>query len=132
MSASRSEIRNWDDAADYVRRTNGTAFPDYGEEDWRRFAQRTFRDDHGVPRLDYDPAITVTLARPPGKPALWIAGLLFRRLARKRPTLLIRGELSDVITRRHRRADAAQGTRPQPGRRARRRPCADADRARGN
>ena len=92
------QIRNWDDAADYVERTNGTAFPQYGEEEWQKFARRTFRDDHGVPKLDYDPAITMNLARPPGKPALWIAGLLFRRLARKRPTLLIRGELSDVIS----------------------------------
>jgi pimeloyl-ACP methyl ester carboxylesterase len=29
---------------------------------------------------------------------LWLAGFLFRRLARKRPTLLIRGELSDLIS----------------------------------
>jgi pimeloyl-ACP methyl ester carboxylesterase len=92
------DIRSWDDAADYVRRTNEVAFPDYGAEEWRRLAGRTFRDDDGVPALDYDPAITVPLGRPPGKAALWIAALLFRRLARKRPTLLIRGALSDVIT----------------------------------
>ena len=30
--------------------------------------------------------------------APWIAGLLFRRLARKRPVLLVRGALSDIIT----------------------------------
>ena len=28
----------------------------------------------------------------------FVARLLFRRLARKRPTLLLRGELSDLIT----------------------------------
>jgi pimeloyl-ACP methyl ester carboxylesterase len=92
------DIRSWDDAADYVRRTNMVAFPDYGAEEWRRFAGRTFRDNDGVPVLDYDPAIAVALGKPPGKAALWIAGLLFRRLARKRPTLLIRGEHSDIIT----------------------------------
>lgn len=92
------DIRSWEDAADYVRRTNMVAFPDYGADEWRRLASRTFRDDEGVPVLDYDPAITVALGTPPGKAALWIAALLFRRLARKRPTLLIRGELSDVIT----------------------------------
>ena len=92
------DIRSWDDAADYVRRTNIVAFPDYGAEEWRGLASRTFREDNGVPVLDYDPAITVALAKPPGKAALWIAALLFRRLARKRPTLLIRGERSDVIS----------------------------------
>ena len=92
------DIRSWDDAADYVRRTNMIAFPQYGAEDWRRLAQRIFRDDVGVPVLDYDPAISVSLSKPPGRAALWVAALLFRRLARKRPTLLIRGELSDVIT----------------------------------
>jgi len=92
------DIRSWDDASDYVERTNLMAFPDYGAEEWRRLAGRTFRDHNGVPVLDYDPAITVTLARPPGKAALWIAALLFRQLARRRPTLLLRGELSDVIT----------------------------------
>ena len=92
------DIRSWDDAADYVRRTNMIAFPQYDAEDWRRLAQRIFRDDVGVPVLDYDPAISVSLSKPPGRAALWVAALLFRRLARKRPTLLIRGELSDVIT----------------------------------
>ena len=38
------------------------------------------------------------LGKPPSQLATWIAGLLFRRLARKRPTLLIRGALSDIIT----------------------------------
>ena len=92
------DVRSWEDAADYVRRTNMAAFPDYGAEEWRRLADRTFRDENGLPVLDYDPAIAVPLGKPPGKAALWVAALLFRRLARKRPTLLIRGELSDIVT----------------------------------
>jgi pimeloyl-ACP methyl ester carboxylesterase len=92
------DIRNWDDAADYVRKINAVALPDYDDEDWRRFARRTFRDEAGAPALDYDPTITVPLATPPSKLSLWLAGYLFRRLTRKRPTLLIRGQLSDVIT----------------------------------
>ena len=63
-----------------------------------RFARRTFRQGATTPELDYDPAITVPLGKAPPKIALWMMGLLFRRLARKRPTLLIRGELSDVIS----------------------------------
>lgn len=92
------EIRDWNDAADYVRRTNGIAFPNHGEEDWHHFAQRTFRQGNNGPELDYDRAITVTLSKPPSKLALWLAGFLFRRLARRRPTLLVRGALSDLIS----------------------------------
>lgn len=94
----RVEIRSWDDATDYVRRINSAAMPDYGDADWLKFAERTFRDVNGAPELDYDPAITVPLGKPPSKLSLWLAGFLFRRLARKRPTLLIRGELSDLIS----------------------------------
>ena len=91
-------IRSWDDAAAYVRQTNAIAFPDYGDEDWHRFARRTFRDTGGGPERDYDPAIAIPLGRPASKITLWLVGIMFRRLARKRPTLLIRGELSDLIT----------------------------------
>ena len=92
------EIRNWKDAAEYVRRTNGVAFPAYEDKDWQQMAQRTFRQGGGGPELDYDPAIAVAIAKLPGRIALWIAGVLFRRLARRRPTLLIRGQLSDLIS----------------------------------
>jgi pimeloyl-ACP methyl ester carboxylesterase len=92
------DVRNWDDAVDYVRRTNSVALPDYGEEDWRKFARRTFDEVGGVPLLAYDPAIKIPLAKPPSRISLWLVGMMFRRLARKRPTLLIRGETSDVLS----------------------------------
>jgi pimeloyl-ACP methyl ester carboxylesterase len=92
-----AQIGDWNDAAAYVRKINGVAFPDYGDEDWHRFAQRSFRQGPDGPELDYDPAIAVPLGKPPPRFAGLIAGLLFRRLARRRPTLLIRGELSDII-----------------------------------
>lgn len=91
-------VRNWDDAAAYVRQINGVALPHLTDEQWRGFARRTFRDNPAGPVLDYDPAITVPLGKPPSRVSLLIAGLLFRRLARKRPTLLVRGALSDIIT----------------------------------
>jgi pimeloyl-ACP methyl ester carboxylesterase len=92
------EIGSWDDAADYVRRTNAVALPANGEEEWRKFARRTFREADGVPVLDYDPAISLALGKPPSKLALWLAGFLFRRLARRRPVLLIRGAHSDIVS----------------------------------
>lgn len=92
------DIRDWDDATAYVRKTNSAAFPHYKEEDWRRFALRTFRQGESRPELDYDPAISTPLSKPPPKLSLWLAGFLFRRLARRRPTLLVRGGNSDLIT----------------------------------
>ena len=99
-AGKKADISDWNNAANYVRQTNGVAFPDFDDEDWHRFAQRTFRQGQNGPELDYDPAIAVPLSKPPSKLAPWIAGLLFRRLARKRPTLLIRGALSDIISSR--------------------------------
>ena len=91
-------VRTWDDAVEYVRGTSAAALPNLGPDGWRRFAERTFRDMGNGPQLDYDPAISCTL-RPPSRLAKLVAWLLFRRLARKRPTLLIRGALSDIVSR---------------------------------
>lgn len=90
-------IDSWDDAVAYLRTTTGIAFPDYADEDWRRLAARTFRDRGGKPEFDYDPAIAAPL-RKPGKAVELLAWLLFRRLARRRPTLLLRGSLSDILS----------------------------------
>ena len=90
-------IASWSDAADYLRRTNGSALPSYTGSDWDRMARRTFRDGPGGPELDYDPAIAGVLGKP-GRMTTFIARMLFRRLAKNRPTLLLRGELSDLIT----------------------------------
>lgn len=91
-------IESWDDATDYVRQTNAVAFPGYSKGDWAAFARRTFRDGEGRPVLDYDPAIAIPLANGQVKTRSLLATLLFRRLARRRPTLLVRGELSDLTT----------------------------------
>lgn len=92
------EVANREAAVDYVRRVNGAAFPDYGEEDWSRFARRTFREVNDVPVLDYDPQIMIPFARGRYKAPRLLGWLLFRRLARRRPTLLIRGALSDILS----------------------------------
>lgn len=97
-AGKKPEVRSWDDAADYVRLTNSIAFPDYRPDDWQAFARRTFRQGAEGPELDYDPAIAVALSKPPPRLAGFIAGLLFRRLARGRPTLLVRGAMSDIVS----------------------------------
>ncbi|MFN4296441.1 MAG: alpha/beta fold hydrolase [Brevundimonas sp.] len=98
-TGQKVEIRNWDDAADYARRTNGAALPHYGPDDWMAFARRVFREGpDGVPVLDYDPDITVPM-RAAGKealvPDLWPA---FRNLGQGRKLLLVRGATSDLLS----------------------------------
>ena len=92
------EIRDWNEATDYVRRTNGAAFPDYDEAEWGRFARNVFRDNAGVPELDYDKRILLPLLHHKPGQHRRLAWFLFRWLARRRPTLLVRGADSDIVT----------------------------------
>lgn len=93
------EIDSWADAAAYAKRINAVAFPHYSDADWDAFARRIFRqgpdDEIG---LDYDPDISVPIRAAGAKalvPNLWP---MFRRLARNRPTLLVRGGVSDLLS----------------------------------
>ncbi len=89
----------WADAAAYVKRINAVAFPGNSDADWDASARRTFREGtEGAPVLDYDPDIAVPIRAMGAKalvPNLWP---WFRRLARKRPTLLVRGATSDLLS----------------------------------
>lgn len=93
------EIGTWGDAAAYAKRINGVAFPHYSEADWDAFARRIFRQQaDGEIALDYDPDIAVPIRAAGAKalvPNLWPS---FRRLAKTRPTLLVRGGLSDLLS----------------------------------
>ena len=105
-------VRDWQDAADYVRSINQASLPALGAEDWQRMARRTFREGPDGPVLDYDPAIA-SAARGKAKSSSLLAWFAFRRLARHVPTLLIRGETSDIMSaeiaeRMRRRAPALQ------------------------
>ena len=89
----------WAAAADYARRHNAVALPHYSDADWDAFARRTFREGpDGAPILDYDPDISVPIRAMGAKglvPNLWP---MFGRLAKGRPTLLIRGATSDLLS----------------------------------
>jgi pimeloyl-ACP methyl ester carboxylesterase len=89
----------WADAAAYARRNNAVALPHYSDADWDAFARRTFREGpDGAPILDYDPDIAVPIRAMGAKglvPNLWP---MFGRLAKGRPTLLIRGATSDLLS----------------------------------
>ena len=97
-AGSGGPFATWEEAAAFVRSTNEIAFPKRGDAEWMANARRIFREEGGMVVADCDPAISAVLSKPPSRLAKPLAAWLFRRLARKRPTLLIRGELSDVIT----------------------------------
>ena len=91
-------VNSWEEAAAYIKGINEIAFPDNTMEDWEKFARRTFTENaQGQLVLQYDPNIAQALHTGKLKASSFIAKLAFRRLARNRPTLLIRGGLSDII-----------------------------------
>lgn len=93
------EVQTWADARDLARRNNEIAFPGRDDAFWDAFARRVFRvGTEGTPVLDYDPDIAVPIQAAGTKalvPNLWP---FFNRLAKGRPTLLIRGETSDLLS----------------------------------
>ena len=91
-------VQTWDDAAEYLRTINGVAFPQNTPQEWLRWARRTFREESDgrlVP--DYDPQIAASVQQAKLKPTSLVAKMLYRRLARNRPTMLIRGGNSDLV-----------------------------------
>lgn len=91
-------IDSWSAAADFVKRINEVAFPAYTPEEWEKWARRAFTEDtSGRFSLRYDPNIARPIQSGRLKASSLFAKLAFRRLARNRPTLLIRGGLSDIV-----------------------------------
>ncbi len=93
-----STLSSWDEAACYVRDINQCAFPDNSEAEWAKWAQRAFeQQDDGKLAPRYDPSIALALQTGKLRPTSLPARMAFRRLTRKRPTLLVRGALSDLV-----------------------------------
>lgn len=88
----------WDAAIAALKQTQGMAFPDMDEEEWRRLARQIFREDpDGRPVYDYDPALKEAFeAFNPDAPLpdLWPAFYAMTEI----PTLVIRGGLSDILS----------------------------------
>ena len=96
VGGQRQPVESWADAAAYIGSVNSAAFPKATPAFWDAFARRTFREENGKPALDYDPDIAAPFRQTPTGPApdLWP---FFKGLATGRPTLLIRGGISDLI-----------------------------------
>lgn len=92
-------VKSWADAVAYAKQTGGIAFPGYTDAEWGVFVRRIFKEGPDrVPRLECDPAVF----RPMSPVLTWIltpwVWALFRKLAQGRPTLLVRGAISDVLS----------------------------------
>lgn len=97
-SGNTQSFVDWQAAVDYVQTINQSAFPAYTQVEWEKWAQRAFkRASNGSWVLRYDPNIAAPLRMGKLKATSWGAKFAFRRLANKRPTLLIRGSLSDLL-----------------------------------
>lgn len=89
---------NWAEAMAQAQLLNQREFPDLSQQQWADFVRRLYREDStGRPVLDYDPAISqpMTASKEAVAPALWD---VFQQIADK-PMLLIRGALSDILTK---------------------------------
>lgn len=97
--AGESTVLNtWTQARDYVKNINQSAFPNNDDMEWDKWARRAFSEnDLGELKLQYDPLIATPLKTGKLKATSWIARWAFRRLANKRPCLLIRGSISDLL-----------------------------------
>jgi pimeloyl-ACP methyl ester carboxylesterase len=93
-----SAVASWDEAAGYLRDINACAFPANSSEDWGKWARRAFEQkDDGLLALRYDPNIASSIQPDKLRPTSLASRMAFRRLARRRPTLLVRGALSDLV-----------------------------------
>ena len=97
--AGKGEVlRSWSEAAGYLRAINEVAFPGYTEDDWQRWARRAFFEKSpGELVMRYDANIGLAMRAGAVKPSSMMARFAFKRLARRRPTLLVRGALSDLV-----------------------------------
>jgi pimeloyl-ACP methyl ester carboxylesterase len=97
IAGKGAPIRSWQDAARRCRDVNGHVHPNESADAfWLDFARRTHRQTGPESfRSDYDPAILAALGSGPSAEDRWNAFDLLLEI----PTLLVRGELSELVTR---------------------------------
>jgi pimeloyl-ACP methyl ester carboxylesterase len=92
---------SWSEAAGVVKEINRCAFPDNPDSEWDKWARRAFEPDvDGRLKPRYDPNIAISLQEGKLRPTSPRARKAFRLLTSQRPTLLVRGALSDLVEAR--------------------------------
>jgi pimeloyl-ACP methyl ester carboxylesterase len=97
-AGKRAHPASWSEAAAYMRDINRCAFPHNPDTEWDKWARRAFEPD-GDGRLKprYDPNIAISLQNGKLRPTSPGLRKAFRTLTSQRPTLLVRGALSDLV-----------------------------------
>jgi pimeloyl-ACP methyl ester carboxylesterase len=94
-------VHSWEAAAAGIRDINACAFPDNDAAEWDKWARRAFAPDAaGALAPRYDPNIAIALQTGKLRPTSLPLRMAFRKLARERPLLLVRGALSDLMEER--------------------------------
>lgn len=89
-------VRNWDEAAQYVKSIYGEALWNLSNEEWLAYAKLSYRENsQGIPVPDCDPNIGAAFRDAPTAPQnLWP---VFTQI-HAAPILVIRGEHSDILS----------------------------------
>lgn len=91
-------VTSWQGASIRTQEINGAFYPDFTDEDWMKFAHRLYHEqEDGCPILSYDPNIAKPIAlsdEAAVSPDLW----QFFEACFDTPTMVLRGELSDLLT----------------------------------
>jgi pimeloyl-ACP methyl ester carboxylesterase len=87
---------SWEDAEAQLRKRNGALFPNWTDEDWKRFTRRVCREDGKGVRFDYDMGIAdnFRLAKDAERVDAWP----WLRAMAGRPVIILRGALSELLT----------------------------------
>lgn len=90
-------FNDWDEATQYLSSISAEIFPTWRDQQWSDFARQCYAERDGVVVLDYDPRIAEPLAGESGDTEADTLWSLFGAMT-SLPTLLIRGDLTDLLT----------------------------------
>jgi len=89
---------NWQEAYAAVKSANTGVYPDFTDKDWQWFTRKLYADKSGKPVLLYDPAISKNFdadnEESAPSPDLWPVFEACYTI----PTVVLRGELSDILS----------------------------------
>lgn len=88
---------HWQEATDYLAGVSAEIFPEWDNDQWSRFARQCYVERDGQVVIDYDPRIAEPLEGENQGTETEILWSLFETMVDV-PTLLVRGELTDLLT----------------------------------
>lgn len=98
-AGKQGPVDSWRGAVAQARETNEAAFPGKSDAWWLEFSRKVYREtEEGEVVLDYDPAIGEAVRKTAGPTDPNAGWSLFEALM-PIPTLLLRGETSDILSR---------------------------------